>query len=165
MTHIGGILVSWICTRLDLESIPGSTDVIADATKLPIAAERVDCVIAIEIMEHIENPFQLVEELTRVLALGGIVILSVPFMFHGHGGPFDYWRPTSFSLESLFNGFSEISIFHQGNRLHVISDLLTTPFPKWAIFFLLRVINHLLVHAPQFGSSSAPSGFLLVATK
>lgn len=151
--------------RLDIECTPGATDIRGDAKKLPIQEGSVDCVVAIEVLEHIDDPFQLVKELDRVLKPSGVVILSVPFMFHEHGDPFDYWRPTHFSLESLFSGFSKISISPQGNRLHVILDLLTTAFNKIPILFPFRIINHLIVHIPLCGNSSAPSGFLLVANK
>lgn len=156
-----------IYLRLDIENISGATDVVADATQLPICANGVDCIMAVEVMEHIENPFKFVEELERVLEPGGIVVLTVPFMFHEHGDPFDYWRPTSFSLESLFSRFSKVSIVRQGHRLHVLSDMLTTSFSssKVPIFFPLRILNHFLVHVSCFGASSAPSGFLFVARK
>ena len=151
--------------RLDIERVVGATDVVADVKKIPIEQSSVDCVVAIEVMEHIDDPFRLVKELDRVLMPGGMVILSVPFMFHEHGDPFDYWRPTCFSLESLFSSFSNVSISQQGNRLHVIFDLLTTAFNKIPIFFPFSIINPFIAHIPLYGRSSAPSGFLLVAIK
>lgn len=156
--------------RVDIIPTKGSTDVVADALFLPLKEARFDCVFASECMEHLPDPFLFVQELIRVLKSSGTVILTVPFMYHQHGGPQDYWRWTRKSLERLFLPFAEVEVASQGNRIHVISDLVTTSFSPWPILFPLRVVNHLLVRLPgnmrRGGkASTAPSGFLLVARK
>ena len=158
----------YVC--LDIKPVDGVTDVVADALALPFVADHFDCILASEVMEHLSDPFLFVQELTRVLKAGGTVILTVPFMFHQHADPYDYWRPTRRSLEELFSCFTEVDIWPQGNRVHVIWDLLTTAFSPKPIFFLFRILNHLLVRLPgsmqcNEKGSTAPSGFLLVARK
>jgi SAM-dependent methyltransferase len=155
---------------LDIVAFPGATDVIADAVALPLGNNTFDCVVAFEVMEHIKNPVELIEEAYRILAPGGTLLLSVPFAFHQHGDPCDYWRPTQYTLETITSKFSSSSVLLQGNRLHVISDLITTALYPYSIFFLFRILNHILV--PPFmwssrgiGGSSAPSGFFLIARK
>jgi len=44
----------------------------------PFAAGEFDAVICIECIEHLENPFNLMRELSRITAKGGEVIVSTP---------------------------------------------------------------------------------------
>ncbi|MEE8116792.1 MAG: class I SAM-dependent methyltransferase, partial [Gemmatimonadales bacterium] len=51
----------------------------ADLTKsLPIEDDTFDCVVSIEVIEHVENHFQFMRELLRVTKPGGMVILTTP---------------------------------------------------------------------------------------
>lgn len=155
---------------LDVTEFPRVTDVIADAVALPFEDESFDCVVAFEVMEHINQPMKLIEEAYRVLLPNGTLLLSVPFAFHQHGDPSDYWRPTRYTLEAATSKFSSATVFSQGNRLHVISDLITTSFYPHSILWPLRILNHILVSPFTWslrtkGGGSAPSGFFLNAKK
>jgi SAM-dependent methyltransferase len=155
---------------LDIVPVQGITDLVADATSLPFDDGTFDCVAAFEIMEHLENPVKLVDEAYRVLAPGGVLLLSVPFLFHQHADPSDYWRPTRYTLELVTSRFSISNVYSQGNRLHVISDLITTAFSPWPVLWPLRIFNHLFVtlFSKSFVKRSrgtAPSGFFVVARK
>jgi len=102
------------------------------------------------------------------LAPNGVVILTVPFMFHQHADPADFWRPTRTALTEAFAQFSEVKVTSQGNRLHAMSDLLTTAFSPYPVFYPLRIFNWLLniiVFSSKERESTAPSGFLVVAKK
>lgn len=153
--------------RLDIESVPGITDVVADALSLPFEGNRFDCIFATEVMEHLSNPYIFAKEVGRVLKSGGTVVLTVPFMFHQHANPNDFWRPTDTALRDLFADFKEVTVTPHGNRLHVISDLVTTAFAGFPVFFPLRIFNHILGAFPVMASkpSTAPSGYLLVGVK
>ena len=164
--HLFPNATSYTC--LDIEPIPGITDVVADATHMPLADNTYDCVLATECMEHVADPFRFVGEILRVTRSGGRVVLTVPFLFHQHGDPHDYWRPTRRCLESLFGGCRQVDIWSLGNRLHVISDLLTTSGRRRGWLVPLRAANHVLARlpgslVPADRGSSAPSGFLVSA--
>ena len=56
---------------------------IVDLNKgLPYKNNMFDCVVAIEIIEHIENPYFLMREISRVLKPTGTLILSTPNIQH-----------------------------------------------------------------------------------
>lgn len=150
--------------RLDIKTYPECTDVVGDALKLPFREDCFDAVLSIEVLEHVENTKLFVNELYDVLVPGGKVFLTVPFMFHQHGDPQDFWRPTRHALEVLFSNFRKVDIHAQGGRLCVMSDLLTTSYSV-PVFFPLRVFNHIIVRFQRGSNTTAPSGFLVIATK
>lgn len=157
-------------TCLDVVAYKGVTDVLADAHQMPLKKESYDCIVAVEVMEHIKNPFVFIREVSDTLQPGGVLIVSVPFMYHFHADPFDFWRPTKMSIQYLLKDYSDIKVYSQGNRWHVISDLISTSFSPLPVFFPLRILNHLFCFGP-FGSiklngkTTSPSGYVIVAKK
>lgn len=59
----------------------------ASALELPIAEDSVDMVLCLDLLEHVHNDDQLLKEITRVLKIGGKIILSTP-MQYGVSFPF-----------------------------------------------------------------------------
>lgn len=51
---------------------------VADAHKLPFRANTFDAVFALEVLEHIENPKKVFQEICRVLKKGAYAVLLVP---------------------------------------------------------------------------------------
>jgi len=153
-------------TRLDIVVDRKITDVVADARHLPFKDSSYDCIMAIEVFEHLENPTKFIKEGHRVLKKSGVFFLSIPFMFHEHGDPYDYSRPTRYQLEIFFNNFSKLVIKAQGTRIHVILDLISTSRSLFGLLRLLRVFNH-LIHFTSVKSSTttSPSGYFIKAQK
>jgi SAM-dependent methyltransferase len=154
---------TYVC--VDLVKYPGITDIIANAQDLPIANQSFNCVFSSEVFEHLESPIKFINEAFRVLSPNGLIVLTVPFIFHEHSDPHDYWRPTKQALSLLFNKFSHVEIFPQGNRIHVILDLITTSSGSLPFFYPLRIMNHILARIPTRRNTTAPSGYLVIAKK
>ncbi len=51
---------------------------VAGASKLPFANNLFDCVVIFEVFEHVDDEIKCLEEISRVLKKGGILILSTP---------------------------------------------------------------------------------------
>jgi SAM-dependent methyltransferase len=60
-----------------------------------------DVVLSSQVLEHVANPKRYLEEARRILAPGGLLILSTHGMFLEHGCPDDYYRWTGFGLERI----------------------------------------------------------------
>lgn len=146
----------------DIEEGP-HVDMVADAHDLPFDPEQFDTVVAIEVFEHLHDPRRAAAEMARVLRPGGQVLLTIPFMFRVHGDPFDFQRLTANGLEQLFQGAFNCRIRPFGNRLHVISDIITTASRPMVA---LRAVNRLLC-APLLSGASAdcPSGYFVELEK
>jgi SAM-dependent methyltransferase len=79
-----------------------------DIQNMPYEDNSFDFVIADQVLEHVKKPWIAVEEVKRVLKLGGIAILTSALMFPVHGVPEDYWRFTPEGLKVLCESFSNI---------------------------------------------------------
>lgn len=90
-----------------------SANIAADLTyKLPIRKQSVDTVVLLEVLEHIQNPAQLLAEIHEILKPKGRIVMSTPFQWREHEKPFDYYRYTRFGLCYILEtaGFDNIQI-------------------------------------------------------
>jgi len=81
---------------------------------LPTASANV--VMSISVLEHLHRPATMLSESWRILKPNGHLFIQVPFQWHVHEAPFDYYRFTSHGLERLLNesGFEQIEITANG---------------------------------------------------
>ncbi|HVJ55901.1 MAG TPA: class I SAM-dependent methyltransferase [Aliidongia sp.] len=75
---------------------------ICDLTSIPVEAERFDCVIFNQVMEHVPEPELVLRELRRVLKPGGVLFYSAPLFYEEHEQPYDFYRYTQFGVRYLF---------------------------------------------------------------
>lgn len=76
-------------------------NIIASVKALPLANSCVDAVLCTEVIEHIEDPGEVVGEIARLLRPGGLLMLTAPMSWSLHYEPFDYFRFTCYGLEKL----------------------------------------------------------------
>lgn len=104
-TYIG---VDWSSTSHDSQA-----DVISDLNKeILLKSAYADSLISISVMEHLYNPQTFLSEAFRILKPGGNFVLQVPWQWHLHEEPHDYFRYTPHGLKFLFEqaGFENIEI-------------------------------------------------------
>jgi SAM-dependent methyltransferase len=76
-------------------------DVHGSALTLPFAGNVFDTLISFQVLEHVTQPWQALQEMGRVLKPGGYLLLSTPQMWHLHETPHDFYRFTPFGLRYL----------------------------------------------------------------
>jgi SAM-dependent methyltransferase len=154
-------------------------DVLCDAHDLPFSDESFDVVVIQAVLEHVIDPFKCVEEIHRVLKLGGIVYAETPFMQQVHLGRYDFMRFTHVGHRGLFRKFEEIESGVVGGpgmalawsikyffatlagNFKPMGWLLEIALPFFT--FYLKYIDRLLIQKP--GSLDAASGFFFLGFK
>ncbi len=98
--NLRGLFPGQAYVGCDLRSGPG-VDRIEDLARLSLADGVARTVLCLETLEHAFEVTAAVQEMMRVLAPGGVLILSTPFGFKIHNYPDDYWRLTPACYERL----------------------------------------------------------------
>lgn len=75
--------------------------IFGDGQRLPIAANSVDTVLLLDVLEHLPRPADCLAEIHRVLKPGGRLVLQVPFLYPPHDEPYDFRRWTVHGLRQL----------------------------------------------------------------
>lgn len=101
-------------------------DIFSPIQKIPKSAGTFNTILCIAVLEHVENPDEVVKEFFRVLKPNGFVVASVPFLQPEHKVPTDYQRYTRDGLTRLFeiNGFAVEDIFPLFTVYHTIHWIL-----------------------------------------
>lgn len=87
-------------------------DYVGSLHEMPIENEIFDDVLCTQVLEHLEWPRESVKEMHRVLKPGGKLYMTVPMAHPEHQTPYDFFRYTSYGLESICKhaGFQEVKI-------------------------------------------------------
>jgi len=103
--HVG---VDHVATLHDKTNI----DLFGTAYNIPVSSESFDSAISTAVLEHLEEPEEALRECFRVLKRGGYAIYSVPFIWHLHEQPRDFFRYSKYGLKYLFEkvGFEVVEI-------------------------------------------------------
>ena len=87
-------------------------DLFGTAYEIPSEDNFFDSALCTAVLEHLEEPELALKECHRVLKPGGVAIYSVPFIWHLHEEPRDFYRFSKYGLKYLFEktGFEIIEI-------------------------------------------------------
>lgn len=103
------------------DAIQSSENVVDDiclASELPYETASFDTVFSTQVLEHVFEQQQMINEAARVLKKDGHIILSVPFTWELHEEPYDFFRITKHGLKEMFEkaGFEIEYIMANGGK-------------------------------------------------
>jgi SAM-dependent methyltransferase len=121
----------------------------ADVTGLPLADESVDVVYANQVLEHVYDLQMAAGEIERVLKVGGLVIVGVPFMYPWHGVPYDFTRLTPCGLRAAFPNTEIVSLDRDAGSWAALAVKMRAnavgAFPKGTLRRAAFVVSTLLL--------------------
>jgi len=126
---------AWGDERWDYSNI----DAVSNIDRLPFAANVFGVIICTQVLEHVQEPERVLEELFRVLQGGGTACITAPQGWGVHQPPHDYFRFTSYALSYLLQkvGFEQITITPSCGYFGYLANRLTI-FPK-ALFWQIKL--------------------------
>ena len=103
-----------------------SVDAAVDAHNLPFRDNTFELVIALNVFEHLYNPFKAAKEIHRILKPNGKVIIHTAFLQPLHEAPHHYYNATESGLRKWFENFEveQLAVsynFHPGVTLSWIT--------------------------------------------
>jgi ubiquinone/menaquinone biosynthesis C-methylase UbiE len=94
-------------------------DLVCDVTNIPVPDGSFDAILCSEVLEHVPDPTLALDEFTRLLKKGGILVLTAPFASMVHMAPYYF-----------YSGFSKYWYEHHlKKRGLIIQDL--SPHGDW----------------------------------
>jgi len=87
----------------DTQHDRAKADILSSGYEIPVPAASFDTVLFTSVLEHMEDPERALRECARVLKPGGSMIFLIPFIWHVHEAPRDFFRYTPIGIEYLLN--------------------------------------------------------------
>lgn len=161
-----------------------NSDVISfDGKNIPFDNDTFDAVICTEVLEHVQEFQYLINEIYRTSKEDADIFVTIPWSARYHYIPYDYFRYTPSSIETMFARFSKISIKPRGTDITVIGSKMIVlffrgffPGEKWKYIFFpvillglpLLLIAVFMAHLSiitGIGSDEDPLGYTVVLKK
>ncbi|WP_293678546.1 class I SAM-dependent methyltransferase [uncultured Phenylobacterium sp.] len=96
------------CPYIGIDMAPGAgVDAVVDleAGIGPLPERHFQLAVCCSVLEHVAKPWKMAENITRVVAPGGRLYMSVPWVWRYHPYPDDYFRFSFRGIISLFPEF------------------------------------------------------------
>jgi len=109
-------------------------DVYYDGQRIPFKNRSFDCVLSIEVIEHVFNPEEIFNEFYRVLKPGGHILITCPFTWEEHEQPYDFSRYTSFGIQHLLETHNFTII-----KIEKSNSFIETIFQLWNLYLYKKL--------------------------
>lgn len=133
-------------------------DIVLDLNveKIPYPDSYFDLIIMSEVMEHVFNIENLINEAIRVLKKDGILYITTPFALYEHGKPYDFYRFTESFYRRRFGKLFNILTVKRSNTIFsapliVFNNIFCNlPLPKKVKNIVIAFNNYLCIAIEYF---------------
>jgi len=107
-------------------------DLYYNGKDIPFKDEEFDSVLTNQVLEHVFEADDFLNEINRVLKKGGLLLITFPFVWDEHEQPYDFARYTSFGIKYLLEktNFEIVDHIKSVNSIALIYQLLNLYFYK-----------------------------------
>ena len=132
-------------------------DIISDINMIPELDASFDAIMCVEVFEHLPEPIKAIKEFSRLLRLGGHLIITAPFCSLTHFAPYHFYTGFNryFYQEHLSkNGFEIVELVENGNyfeylgqevrRIPSVGKRYTGKKPTFVQFLAIKVVLSML---------------------
>ena len=111
-------------------TVNNAPDIVGNAMTLSFRSGVFDSVLCTEVLEHVNEPKLVIQEINRALRQGGKLLLSVPMSWNLHYEPHDYYRFTKYGLIYLLenHGFQVLEVERVGGAFSLAGARITNAF-------------------------------------
>lgn len=106
---------------LDLEEGVG-VDIVHNMEEPLPKNQRFNSVICCSVLEHVQRPWLVAENINKCLNTGGHLYVAAPFVWRYHDYPGDYWRYTDKALQILFPNIEWVLMKYATKKRKEIAD-------------------------------------------
>jgi SAM-dependent methyltransferase len=159
---------SWEYLNIDSDSKP---DYLCSAEDIPVEDNTFDYIILTDVLEHLENPIDVLKECKRVLKANGTIVITMPFLNGVHADPYDFqrWTDIKHKRELELLKFENIDIKPMGGKVSVIFDIILHSSHKRNIISkvankVIRITSSLLLKIDK-PSRFITTGYFISAVK
>ncbi len=145
------------------QNAAGSVDVVASAEDVPLPDAAYDVVLCTEVLEHVPDGDAAFDELARLVRPGGVVVVTVPFLYRLHEEPHDHRRVTPHGVRRWAEraGLRVEELAALGNEAHVLATVWggvweAVARPRWMLLRVpLRLAQRVACGAANLAASAA----------
>lgn len=123
--------------------------IVAGGDAVPLPDGSVARIISDTVLEHVSDPTTVVKEMHRLLTVGGLAYVTVPFLYPFHSSPSDYQRWTDIGAKELFRDFEIVEIGVRAGPFSALNAFINHLFGVIFSFGSPR-LESLLVNAIMF---------------
>jgi len=90
-------------------------DIISDIVSIPESDESFDAILCSEVLEHVPDPVRAIQELDRLLKVGGVLLITAPFASLVHQSPYYFYSGFADNFYRHWLKKYDVDITYNGN--------------------------------------------------
>jgi SAM-dependent methyltransferase len=122
-----------------------------NAAAMDLPDNSVDAFVCESMLEHVQKPEQVIDEIRRVLRPGGTLLLVTPWMYPFHEAPGDYLRFSESALTHMLHGFHLACVEPLGNFWTSLATFAQLKVRPWKPTKASNTLLRLIVGSPLLG--------------